>query len=156
MYRTLKLFHLGGLTLFLGSILTYVLISAQIEGATLEQIAFGRAIISMGTRDLTLPGLWLLIISGIGLGYLREGQQRPYLKLKLLLAALIISNAYLLVVPAATSATVLAEHSVMMGQLSAGYQPAYLRETIFGALNVVLTCVLAVLGVWKMGANTEK
>lgn len=65
MLRGMKLVHFGGLVIFLGSILTFIVISALIEGASLENIAFGRKIIRTGTNVLTLPGMWALAITGV-------------------------------------------------------------------------------------------
>ncbi len=76
MLRVLKLAHILGLVIFLGSILTFIVISALIENASLENIAFGRRIISTGTSVLTLPGLWLIAVSGLCRGYLLYGWRK--------------------------------------------------------------------------------
>lgn len=150
MRRGLKLAHYLGLVLFIGSIITFTLISTLIEGASLESVVFGRTVISTGTTHLTLPGLWMLIISGIGMGYLREGRQHSLLRWKLLFSALIVLNSYLMVVPAVSAATELAGQSLTAGHLLAAYHPAYLQESLFGAINVVLALALSVIGTWKL------
>lgn len=150
MMRVLKLAHYLGLVLFLGSIFTFTVISSLIEGASLEGVVFGRMVISTGTTHLTLPGLWLLIISGIGMGYLREGRQHSLPRSKLLFSALIVLNTYLMVLPAVSTATELAGQSLAAGQLLAAYHPAYLQESLFGAINVVLALALSVIGTWKV------
>src|SRR5512135_1259178 len=104
MLRALKLAHIVGLVIFLGSILTFIVISALIENSSLENIAFGRRIISTGTSVLTLPGLWLIAVTGLCRGYLLYGWKNRFSQIKLLLVTLIILNAYLFIVPAATSA----------------------------------------------------
>lgn len=78
MLRGLKLVHFGGLVIFLGSILTFIVISALIESASLEKIAFGRRIISTGTNVLTLSGMWVLAIAGVWMGYKRYGLKQRF------------------------------------------------------------------------------
>ncbi|HVN49380.1 MAG TPA: hypothetical protein VMU30_11245 [Bacteroidota bacterium] len=65
MLRGLKIVHFCGLVLSLGSIFTFIVISALLEGASLENIVFGRKIISTGTNVLTVPGILVLAITGV-------------------------------------------------------------------------------------------
>jgi hypothetical protein len=155
MLRGLKLAHFGGLAIFLGSILTFIVISALIENASLENIAFGRKIISTGTSVLTLPGMWVLAISGIWMGYQRYGFKQRFFQIKVLLISLVILNAYFFVVPAVNTATEIAIRSLAEGQLLSGYKAAYMRESMFGAVNVLLTVTAAVVGVWKIGTKNS-
>ncbi len=151
--RGLKLAHFGGLVIFLGSILTFIVISALIEDASLENIAFGRKIISTGTNILTLPGMWVLAITGVWMGYKRYGVKQRFFQLKLLLITLVVVNAHFVIAPAVTSATELAASSLAQGRLLPAYQAAYMRESIFGAINVLLTVAAAAVGVWKVGVK---
>lgn len=155
MLRGLKLAHFGGLVIFLGSILTFIVISAHIEGASLENIAFGRKIISAGTNVLTLPGMWVLAVTGVWMSYKRYGLKQRYFQIKLLLITLVIINAYFFIVPAATSATEIAAQSLTQGHLLPEYKAAYMRESMFGAVNVLLTLTAAIIGVWKIGADNR-
>ena len=153
MFRGLKLVHFGGLVIFLGSILTFIVISTLIENASLENIAFGRKVISTGTNALTLPGMWALAITGVWMGYKRYGLHQRFFQIKLLLIALIVINAYFFVVPAVTLATELAVRSLAQGQLLPEYKAAYMQESIFGAVNVLLTVAAAVMGIWRVGVK---
>jgi hypothetical protein len=154
MIRLLKLAHFGGLVIFLGSIFTFIVISALIKDASLENIAFGRKIISTGTNFLTLPGMWVLAITGVWMGYKLYGLKQRFFQIKLMLITLIVINAYFFVVPTVTSATELACHSLAQGQFLPSYNTAYTQESIFGAVNVLLTVAAAVIGVWKIGAKS--
>ena len=153
MIRGLKLAHFGGLVVFLGSILTFIVISALIEGASLENIAFGRKIISAGTNILTLPGMWVLATTGLWMGYKRYGVKQRFFQIKLLLVTLVVLNAHFIIAPAVASATELAARSLAQGRLLPAYQAAYMQESIFGAVNVLLTVAAAAVGVWKVGAR---
>lgn len=150
----LKVIHLLSLVAFLGSIITFILISALIEGASLESIAFGRKIISAGTNALTLPGMWVLAITGIWMGYKRYGFKQRFFQLKTLIITLIVANAYIFVVPAVSTATHLAVLSLEQGQLLPEYKAAYMQESIFGAVNVLLAITAAAIGVWKVGVRS--
>jgi hypothetical protein len=154
MMQGLKLAHLGGLIIFLGSILTFIVISTLIEGASLENIAFGRKIISTGTSILTLPGMWVLAITGLWMGYQRYGVKQRFFQIKLLLTTLVVANAHFIIAPAVASATELAARSLAQGQLLPAYSAAYMQESVFGAINVLLTLTAAVVGVWKVGARS--
>lgn len=143
MYRGVKLAHIGGLVIFLSSILSFIAFSVLIEGASLENIAFGRKIISTCTSTLTLPGMWIIAVTGVWMGHKRYGWRARFSQRKLLLIILIVLNAYFLVVSAVTSATDIAISSLVQGQLLPEYQAAYMKESMFGALNALLTITAA-------------
>ncbi|MBL0337614.1 MAG: hypothetical protein IPP67_00060 [Rhodospirillaceae bacterium] len=63
--KSLKLFHYLGLILFLGSIFLYILISGLTSHSSLENLVFSRQIIRTGTLFLTIPGLGLVVLSGL-------------------------------------------------------------------------------------------
>ncbi len=153
MFRGLKLAHFAGLVLFLGSIFTFIVVSSLTKGASLENLVFGRQIISAGTVSLTLPGMWLVAITGVLMAYRQYGFSVRFSQLKLLLTALIILNAYFFILPAEKAATGLARQSLAQGLLSPEYEAAYIRESIFGAANVVFIIAAAVVGVWRIGVR---
>lgn len=154
MFRTMKLLHFIGLVLFLGSILAFILVSTLMEGADLEWIVFGRRIISAGTQALTLPGMWLMAVSGVLMAFRRYGFRARFVRVKALLMLLVVLNAHLFVMPAVGLATTLAQQSLATGHLLQGYHAAYLQESVCGAVNVLLTLLAAGVGVWRIGART--
>ena len=153
MHKGLKLAHILGIVIFLGSIFTFITISALIESASLENIAFGRKIISNGTNILTLPGIWILAITGTLMGYKRYGLRHRFFQIKLTLITLILINAYFFIVPAVSSATEIAIRSISAGQLLPEYNDAYMKESLFGAANVILAILSAIVGTWKLSGN---
>lgn len=153
MSRVLKLIHLGGFVVSLGSIFTFIVISAVMEGASLGDIAFGRTIISTGTSVLALPGMWVLAVSGVWMGYKRYGLKQRFFQLKLLLVILVMINGYFFVIPLVTLATELAVQSLAQGQLLPAYKSLYMQESTVGTLNIVLIIAAAVVGVWRAGAK---
>ena len=151
MHRLLKLVHIGGLVISLGSIFTFLIISTLMEGASLENITFGRKIISTGTNILTLPGMYVLTITGIWMGYKCYGLKRRFFQLKLLLIMLVFINGYFFILPSVTLATEITVRSLVQGHLLLEYKTAYIKESMFGAVNILLIIAAAVIGVWKVG-----
>ena len=153
MLRVLKLAHIGGLIMVLGSISTFIVISTLIDGASLENIAFGRKIISTGTKVLSIPGIWVLAITGVCMGYKRYSLKQRFFQLKLLLVTLIVINGYFFVLPLVASATEIAVRSLAHGQLLPEYRALYMQESIFGTANILIIVAAVVIGVWKVGAK---
>jgi hypothetical protein len=152
MNRLLKLIHLGGMVIFLGSIFTFVLVSFLTKTASPDNLAFGRTIIGVGTYILTFPGIWILILSGMWVGYLKYGFKSRFFQIKFILGLLMILNGYLFVLPAVKLATTLAIH----GQVSSEYHAAYMQESIFGSINVLMAIIAAIVGVWRIGDTRLK
>ncbi len=150
MKRTLKFAHYLGLTLFLGSIFTFLVVSTLTKGGSLTDLLFARRVISTGTFVLTLPGMWLIAISGTVL-MLREYGFNEYrwLNIKNVAIILIILNSYFFIVPAMTEALELAQASVLAGTLNPDYGSAYMKESVFGAVNVLLVLASMAVGIWK-------
>ena len=147
MSKWLRLTHIAGLVIFLGSIFTFILISALIETASLENISFGRQIISKGTKVLTIPGMLTIAISGLWLGYIRYGLRHRFFLIKAMLISVIVINTTFFILPAVNSATEIAIKSLAQGVLLPEYKPAYMQESIFGAVNVFIAIVAAIIGV---------
>lgn len=154
--RALRLAHFIGLAMFLGSILAFIVISNLGEDAPLAELAFGRRVISAGTYALTLPGMWLMALTGPLMGWRRYGLQSGFFRIKIVLMLVVVLNAHLMVVPAANEATQLALQAASAGQLGPAFHGAYLRETIFGTLNVLLILSAAAVGVWRIGAKRAR
>ena len=146
----LKTAHILSLVLFLGSIFTYILISTMIENADVSDLAFGRSIISRGTAVLTLPALWVLVLSGVIMGINGE-KGSLFFKIKLAAGILLLINAHVFVAAAVTSATSLALDAKLSGQLSPQYYTAYMKESAFGAVNVLLALSALVFTIRKKG-----
>jgi hypothetical protein len=111
-------------------------------------LVVARRVISAGTNALTLPGLGLLIASGIGLkwGRLRLRDHR-WLQVMVAAAGLVVLNGLLFVLPAVHSASALVEESQSLGTLTEAYTRAYVLESSAGSLNVVLGLVAMFAGV---------
>lgn len=155
--KSLKLFHYLGLILFLGSIFLYILISGLTSHNSLENLVFSRQIIRTGTLFLTIPGLGLVLLSGLVMTgkYYGFGKYR-WLNIKQFLTLLILVNSLFLILPAASEALQLAKQSMEQGILLPSYQSAYQREAVFGATNVLLSLIAMAVAVWKPKRKGKK
>lgn len=152
MNKPTRYFHLIGMTLFLGSIFTFI-VASSLGSASLPELHFARKLILCGTHFLTLPGLFLTLISGaLGIKEMRCDTPR-ILKLKAALGILIFLNTLFIIYPAVAQATELARLSNEAGQLLDGYKKAYFIESSAGAFNVLAALTLAAIGVRRRNAD---
>ncbi len=156
MTRLLKLVHLLALVRFLGSVLTYIVISSLTQGADVGTVVFGRRIIATGTRVLTLPGVWLLAVTGVWMGLRGGGLRQRFFQIKAVLVVLVLANTYLFILPAEQAATDIATASLAQGTLSPAYADASLKESVCGGVNILLALAAAVVGVWKFGMRPAR
>ncbi|MEO5336692.1 MAG: DUF2269 family protein [Magnetospirillum sp. WYHS-4] len=145
--KTLKVLHLLGLAMFLGSILGHIA-QGFVPGSASDPAAMliGRQAIEVATRGLTLPGLGLLALSGLALairGRLHPARQR-WLALHALALPLIALSAFTVMLP--TAAALL--EAARAGDIG-GFAALKGRESAFGALNLLLAVAAVVLGVVK-------
>lgn len=150
MRKLLKLVHLLGLSAFLGSILAFIVASRVAQGMPPQGLATLRSFIDAGTLALTLPGMWIVAITGLA-GAVLQGRlfRDGWLIVKQALMLLIIINAHFVVVPAVFEVSRLAMEGASSGVLPAGYASAYLRESLAGGANIVLALAAGAVGVWK-------
>lgn len=132
----LGLYHLGT-ALFLGSILTFVVGSMLGARESLDNLVCIRRLIRQGTLTLTMPGLWL---AALALGGLFLSGDVPAWRLGAVAFVLITSHA--LIVPATRACLSWASAAKADGTLPPAYRVAYLKESIPGALNVVVMLAL--------------
>jgi hypothetical protein len=147
MYRIFKTIHLLGLTLFLGSVFGHIVAGQAVGAQGGPYLVAARAEIVAATRFLTMPGLGLAIASGVAMLFWARLSplKTPWLAAHIFLAAVVVFGAVAVVVPAGREALAL----VLAGDFGAGFDAALLREHGFGAVNVVLTLILVILGVFK-------
>lgn len=148
MYRSLKVLHLLALTLFLGSILSHVI--TAIVGGEIGGSGFlaGRLQIDAATRFLTLPGLGLAILSGVGLTWLSP-TKRNWIAAHATLATVIVILAFFVIVPAGRTALDGAKALPQgLGNIE-GIHTALKTEHVAGVVNILLTLTVIVLGVYK-------
>jgi hypothetical protein len=153
--KAARLAHIVGLVALLGSILTFLVASNVGEKGSVVELAVARRIISMGTEMLTLPGLALLITSGLALVATDSGRLKQWpVRIMALAVVGIVVNGLLVVLPSVRSATNLAEASLIAGRLVPGYQRAYAMESAAGSINIALVLVALTAGVLWPGTKS--
>ena len=151
MNKATKFVHYVGLILFLGSIFTFGLISTLTKNTSLENLVFARQVISTGTDYLTLPGLFLLIIAGLVIApKYYHLPKHWWLNGKHILMLLIIINTIVFILPAEKRALELAIESSAQGRLLSQYSEVYIKESIAGGVNVLLTFGSMIIAIFRM------
>jgi hypothetical protein len=148
MYRVCKLLHLLGLALFLGSVLGHIV--TAVTGGTIGSADFlaAREQIDAATRTLTLPGLGLMILSGLGLAW--SSPRRPaWMGLHAGLSVVVIALTALVVVPAGREILAGAQAIARGDGGSTAIAAALATEHRGGSANLVLTLLVVTLGVYK-------
>lgn len=153
MRSVLKFLHLLGLTLFLGSIFGHIIVSVMGGGPDSPFFLFARQNVTMATQALTMPGLVLAIVSGLGMVMIsRLSPLRvKWLALHGGLALVVAIIAVAAILPAGhdmlREATALRDgsHDASAARILA----AKSVEDIAGGINVLLTLTIAAIGVWK-------
>lgn len=154
MYHVLKMAHVVGLAMFLGSVFAHISVNA-VPGIGSDPAATltARHAVAAATAWVTLPGLLLAIASGLGLTLLGKhgfGRKR-WLTLHQAAALLILLNALLVLAPAGRKAV----EAARSGSLEA-VATAAATESRFGPVNLLLTLSVVVLGVGKPRLGQRK
>lgn len=148
MYKLIKILHLLGLTLFLGSIFGHIVESGL--GGEIGSAGFlaAREAISAATRALTLPGLGLAIATGLALALMSK-VKRGWMAAHggLALAVAVITAVF--VVPAGNRAESAAEAIARGEAVPADAGAALVIERAAGTVSVILTIAIVSLGVIK-------
>lgn len=140
MAKILRIMHILGLVMFLGSIIGYIVVNGMaVKSTNLEVVSFAKYFVYFGTRIITVPGMWILILTGILLSYSSGYKIRAngWLKAKLLISLFIILIATFLIVPATKELAHIASDSVVKGALNPNMSKFQMREDIFGTINVI-------------------
>lgn len=157
--KTAKALHIVGASMFLGSILTHITVGAipgmyKTAGATV----LGRSAIELATEFVTLPGLALLLLTGVfmtvrgrfGLGKIR------WLTVHQSLGVLVILSAVFVLYPVGGELLEAAQAWAQSG-VAGEFAGLKTREAAFGAVNIVLALAAIFLAVikprWGQGKN---
>jgi uncharacterized membrane protein len=149
--KTLRVLHILGLVLFLGSIFSFI-VASHAAGSNADAIHFARQTIALGTYALTVPGMGLAVITGAAMAFIRWRSRRelpPWLLLKMLFGLIIVANATFVLVPAVNQLTKLSEELASPAGAWELFTSIANREEQFGKINVLLILLSAGLGVFQ-------
>lgn len=150
MRKTLKVFHLIGMAMFLGSILAHIAAGRVPESASDPAMAFARQAIVLATTYVTAPGLGIAILSGVLMAlHGPDLLRRRWLMLHVAGAAAIAIITMIVMVPIGKQ---LLEAALALSAGAASpvaFVSLLAREHAFGAVNIALLLVIIVLGAVK-------
>jgi Predicted integral membrane protein (DUF2269) len=153
MYRIFKFFHLLGLTLFLGSIFGHIAVSVLGGGPDSPNFLFARQDVAAATQALTMPGLGLAILSGIGMAVIARlsPSKTRWLAVHGGLALVVAIIAITAILPAIRQ--ILHDAIALRDGLPEASTAQILAskriEDTAGGINVLLALTVAAIGVWK-------
>ncbi|WP_189353604.1 hypothetical protein, partial [Vogesella fluminis] len=128
----------------LGSVLTFIVIGMAADGANHAYMTTSRDLVLLCTRQLTLPSLLLLMLSGLAMAWHNKPYKRHWFWAKVLLAGTMLANTLWLIEPAITdSLRALSTHN------TTAFDDAITRESIYGSINLLLCAALVLLGLAK-------
>jgi len=153
MPNLIKTIHLIAVCVFVGSIPGHIVLGALGDPAeNLVAFADYHAAKHALTLGLTVSGLMLAILSGIGLAALhRDHLTRRWLQFKIVLVGLITLNAALVLVPVSGAMAALARDAVAHGTLAPAFNDLAAREAMAGAANLAMIVAVFVLAVFRPG-----
>lgn len=158
MKNAMKILHLLGFVMFLGGILGTIIMNVVVGDSTDPSfINHQRQFVSAMTMSLTVPGMWLTILSGLLMAWLRKYNllRLRWLTIKVALALIILINGAFILAPFVSKVTALAAQSASQGILAANYLTLKASEDMFGAINFLLILVAAALAVFKPMARSK-
>lgn len=147
MDKFLKIAHLFGLALFLGSIPGHIMLGRLVEPAADAQgFALMMQAKYVSILALTLPGLVLTLLTGIPLMFRRgmTPNKLRWMAAKLALVTLIALNGAFVLTPLARDMATAAHGAVTAGGLPDSFADLARKEAASGAVNLAM--ILAVIG----------
>lgn len=142
-----KIIHLLSVSIFIGSIATYVFFGALVPNNNEVAMMLNREWVSTSTTYLTIVAMWVAGISGI----LMSGKPKSrWLWVKLVGFVMVALNTHLFISPAITTSL------EALGNNDDLFKTATLQEAIFGAINLLMLIALVSVAVVKPKLSRAK
>jgi hypothetical protein len=154
MKKTAILLHHIGLVMFLSGILPSIVMNSIVGASTDAVLIYHqRMFVSAITWALTIPGMWILIVTGslTALAGKYRLVEHRWLIAKLLLAALILINGTFVLAPLVCQVTQIAKQSASQGHLLLTYIPLKEKEDMYGIANFLMLLIAFLLAIYKPG-----
>jgi uncharacterized membrane protein len=146
----LKLLHLLAAIGFAGTLVVSLLLAATADDSTATAFAASRRAIAAAAEHIALPSLVLLVLTGMLLVVKQPAYfEARWVWAKALLGALIVGIALLVVQPAVSRASALAQMSVEGSPVLRPLAAALRAERIGGIVNLALSLAAISLAVWR-------
>lgn len=144
-----------GTIMYVGGILSHIVIGIIFQGAEPSTIFDIYTYKEQSAYILILPGLAIKILSDLIL-YFTYKEKPNWLKLKMLMMAILAVNAFIFLVPMMPELVQLAKESIPTGELSQEFLSKEHTEQLVGQANVIPLLLELVLGSFKPKIGKEK
>jgi hypothetical protein len=149
-FRGLLSLHFVGLALTIGVRLASFGIYRATGAQDLQALSFGRDLVGLLARTLTLPGFLLTVLTGIGMVVLRYGSRPPlWVWIKVTLTTAALSLATPVVGPALDAARQWAHWSLEHGHLAPEFLASVGKANFYGGIVFALFVLNIPVAVWK-------
>lgn len=149
-FRGLLSLHFVGLAVTLGVRVASFGIYRATGAGDLQALSFGRDLVGLLARSLTLPGFLLTVLTGIAMVFLRYGSRPPvwvWIKVALTTSALLLATP--IVGPALDAARQWAHWSLEHGHLAPELQASVAKANFYGAIVFALFVLNIPIAIWK-------
>jgi len=144
-----------GTIMYVGGILSHIVIGVIFHGSEPDTIFDVYTYKEQSAYILILPGLAIKIIIDIIL-YFTYKEKPNWLKLKILMMAILAVNAFVFLVPMMPELVQLAKESIPKGELSQEFISKEHTEQLVGQTNVIPLLLELVLGSFKPKLGKER
>lgn len=149
-FRGLLSLHFVGLALTIGVRLASFGIYRATGAGDLRSLSFGRDLVGVLARSLTLPGFLLTVLTGIAMVVLRYGSRPPiWVWIKVVLTTAALSLATPVVGPALDAARQWAHWSLEHGHLAPELQASVAKANLYGGIVFALFILNIPVAIWK-------
>lgn len=139
MRSTLRFLHFLGLALFIGSLPGHIVLGRVVPGGDIpaQGVLFARTVIKMMTLFVTMPGLGLAVLAGLGLWTLAPRPRAGWMKAHLLIGLLVLANGAVVLTPQVLSLAGQAQALVDDRFDALVWQRAKTAEDVAGTINLL-------------------
>lgn len=155
MKNLLKFAHEIGTIMYVGTILSHILIGILFSHADPETTAIIYTYKEQSAYILILPGLALKILSDL-ISFFAYGERAWWMRIKLAMTAFLTINAFIFLVPMMPELRALAQASIADGHLSQAFLDLEATEKIVGMSNIVPLIVEMVMGTFRPKMFAER
>lgn len=145
MKKFLHFIHEIGTIMYVGGILSHIVIGALFAHASPETTVAIYTYKLQSAYILILPGLGLKIVTDLIL-FFAYGERAWWMRIKLACTAFLTVNAFIFLVPMMPELLALAEASIPSGELSMAFHDLEGREQLVGMSNVIPLIIEMVMG----------
>lgn len=148
MRKTVAFLHDIGTIMYVGGILSHIVIGAIFAHASPETAVTIYTYKLQSAYFLILPGLGIKVLTDLFVLF-ALGERAWWMRIKLTCTAFLATNAFVFLVPMMPELLALAEASIPAGELSPAFHDLEATEALVGMSNVIPLITEMVMGAFK-------